>query len=292
MSKTVFSTQLQTLRNKNNVTQEQLAGALGVSAQAVSKWENGSYPDGDLLPRIADYFGVSIDYLYGRGGTQESIRQKIVNEMTALHEQNEREKIMETIMENCWATIVGGWQDNKHYYSRNKQITATTIGCTTYDEGFQYMRIGPDWEFYFAMPKPEKGYSVIFPDLDKLAELFALLGNSDVLKVLLELGTLDRNEMVTSDYISQKTGIEAVQVEAVMEKIRQMVCAELIRSCHVREKNGVKAGYSYGWVKEFPLMILLAAAAQLRDSVQICALQSDYRQNVNLFQEGLPWQKK
>ena len=55
---TVFSSQLQKLRKESGVTQEALASHLGVSPQAVSKWENGSYPDGDLLPKIADYFSV------------------------------------------------------------------------------------------------------------------------------------------------------------------------------------------------------------------------------------------
>ena len=50
-----FGESLQALRKEAKVTQEQLATHLGVSAQAVSKWENGSYPDGDLLPRIADH---------------------------------------------------------------------------------------------------------------------------------------------------------------------------------------------------------------------------------------------
>ena len=38
---TVFSKQLQMLRKQSGITQEQLAAKLGVTAQAVSKWENG-----------------------------------------------------------------------------------------------------------------------------------------------------------------------------------------------------------------------------------------------------------
>ena len=53
------------LRQKNNLTQEQVAGKLGVSYRAVSKWENGANtPDIALLPEIANLFGVTIDSLF------------------------------------------------------------------------------------------------------------------------------------------------------------------------------------------------------------------------------------
>ena len=49
------------------MTQEQLANALGITFQAVSKWENGiSSPDLSTLPLLADLFGVSVDQLLGR----------------------------------------------------------------------------------------------------------------------------------------------------------------------------------------------------------------------------------
>ena len=52
------------LRKEKGITQEELANALGVSAQAVSKWENNSScPDVSLLTDIADYFGVTVDAL-------------------------------------------------------------------------------------------------------------------------------------------------------------------------------------------------------------------------------------
>ena len=54
------------LRKAKGVTQDDLAKFVGVSAQAVSKWENGGVPDTELLPKIADYFKVSIDCLFDR----------------------------------------------------------------------------------------------------------------------------------------------------------------------------------------------------------------------------------
>lgn len=53
------------LRQRMNLTQEQVANKLGVSYQAVSKWEVGANtPDIALLPDIANLFGVSIDSLF------------------------------------------------------------------------------------------------------------------------------------------------------------------------------------------------------------------------------------
>ena len=54
------------LRRRDGRTQETLANALGVTAQAVSRWEKGvCYPDMSMIPSIANYFGVSIDELFG-----------------------------------------------------------------------------------------------------------------------------------------------------------------------------------------------------------------------------------
>ena len=53
-------------RKKRGITQEELANALGVTNQAVSKWESGKCaPDIQLLPDIAEYFNISIDELFG-----------------------------------------------------------------------------------------------------------------------------------------------------------------------------------------------------------------------------------
>jgi len=56
------------LRIAKGITQEQFGYELGVSAQAVSRWENGAtYPDITMLPMIADFFDVTLDELMGRG---------------------------------------------------------------------------------------------------------------------------------------------------------------------------------------------------------------------------------
>ena len=56
---------LRAYRKRCGCTQQALAKALGVTAQAVSRWERGNcYPDLLLLPKIAAYFDISIDRLF------------------------------------------------------------------------------------------------------------------------------------------------------------------------------------------------------------------------------------
>lgn len=60
-----FSQRFKELRKAKNLSQETVAERLGITSQAVSKWECSlSYPDIELLPAIADMLGVSIDSLF------------------------------------------------------------------------------------------------------------------------------------------------------------------------------------------------------------------------------------
>ena len=69
------------LRQRNRITQETLAEALGVTSQAVSRWEaSGSYPDMEIIPAIANYFGVSIDELFGYSSDREEKIKSILAE--------------------------------------------------------------------------------------------------------------------------------------------------------------------------------------------------------------------
>ena len=67
MAETTIGKRIVILRKQHGLTQEQLAERVGVSAQAVSKWENDqSCPDISTLPLLADALEVSVDHLLGR----------------------------------------------------------------------------------------------------------------------------------------------------------------------------------------------------------------------------------
>ena len=59
---------LQKARKESGLSQEELAEQLGVSRQAVSKWENDSgYPEMEKMIRLSQIYQVSLDYLVGNG---------------------------------------------------------------------------------------------------------------------------------------------------------------------------------------------------------------------------------
>ena len=78
------------LRKRKGITQEQLASALNISPQAISKWEtNTSFPDTQMLPLIANYFEVSIDYLfYGDEYAYNDIYNKVWHKVAKFDQQS------------------------------------------------------------------------------------------------------------------------------------------------------------------------------------------------------------
>ena len=68
-------------RKRLGLTQDRLAEQLGVTAQAVSKWENDlSCPDITMLPRLAAIFGVTTDQLLGVEPQQEAVEAELVDD--------------------------------------------------------------------------------------------------------------------------------------------------------------------------------------------------------------------
>ena len=94
-----IGSKIRELRRRDSRTQEELANALGVTAQAVSRWESGgSYPDMEIVPAIANFFGVSIDELFGYHGEREAKVDALLAKVDELDIQNMRDDVT---MDEC-----------------------------------------------------------------------------------------------------------------------------------------------------------------------------------------------
>ncbi len=96
-----FGERLRTLRKNQGITQDALAEYLNISYQAVSKWENGmGFPEISLLPAIANFFGVTSDYLLGinKDNNEDKITETLAQARKFTH-TGEIEKSIRTIEE-------------------------------------------------------------------------------------------------------------------------------------------------------------------------------------------------
>lgn len=96
-----IGTKIRAMRLGASMTQEQLANKLGVSAQAVSKWESGSnMPDIQILPDLSVIFGVTIDSLFDL--TDESKMERIENMLYDVRFLTEKEfRSAESYLKDC-----------------------------------------------------------------------------------------------------------------------------------------------------------------------------------------------
>ena len=84
-----LSENIRQLRKSMNMTQDHLASLIGVTPQAISRWEsNSGYPDMEIIPTIANVFHVTIDELFGYNSDREKRIEEIINTGEKLQQEN------------------------------------------------------------------------------------------------------------------------------------------------------------------------------------------------------------
>ena len=140
------------LRGRDGRTQEDLAEALGISPQAVSRWEKGgAYPDMELIPAIANYFGVTIDELFGYEGDREKKIDNILAQIEAYDIPHDGD---DTWVEPCLAILREGLAE----FPGNERLIIT-LAETLWEAGW---RRNGGWQGY-----DENGYILYCYDLEK-----------------------------------------------------------------------------------------------------------------------------
>jgi len=89
----ILGEKIKELRKRDGRKQEDLANVLGVTTQAVSRWEsNVCYPDMNMIPAIANYFHVSIDSLFGYNNDRDKKIQELSKAVNRYFIDNGMEK--------------------------------------------------------------------------------------------------------------------------------------------------------------------------------------------------------
>lgn len=212
-------------RKAAGLTQEQLGDLLGVSGQAVSKWENGGYPDAYLLPKLSAALGVSIDTLFG---IEKSIADTTENEILDYifdycKNQSDNKKSasekFDFLFRAMWAIQCGyisidARSDLEEIIEINKgnpQITSQIID----NAGTTYLSLVKDFPIFCAVKDTKEISSKILNEED-FPEFFSLLSDPDSLKAVIFTQSADCISQYTEKALSEKIGISQEKLAEIM----------------------------------------------------------------------------
>lgn len=194
MQRKTIGLQIAQFRKSIGMTQEELGKAVGVSTQAVSRWENGGMPDAELLPQIADILGVSIDALFSQ--EEQSIPDvgDVLYRWLRTQPPGTR---LERLTSILWETAVRSIAivNTSAEYSQNRPLTnpitdengklLRTLLST--DEGVVLGVGAEEMSFISIFPEPAEGYARYLLPHDIYRSLFAALAEPGALELLFML---------------------------------------------------------------------------------------------------------
>lgn len=214
-----LSGNIKRLRLEKNLTQEQLATKLGVSAQAVSKWETSeTYPDGALLIPLANELEVSLDELFGNESvTMADISSKIVK---LIHntEVTERFNVARDIGWQIERGLFNCRMEIEKKYDPNEIKNQKNASYILDDNGFTIVSNGKE-PFFSVFPQPAEGYGHFLNDKDDLQKIFAALSHTDTMNALIYLYHKNENYVFESAVLERDCEIANDQINAVIEDL-------------------------------------------------------------------------
>ena len=203
-------------RKIKGYTQEHLGELVGVSGQAVSKWENGGVPDTYLLPTISKVLGVSIDALFGAEKKMSEYSQdEILDDLFEFCLQKTYRKdggidLFKFLFDAIW-TVQSAYFGNESRLPLddvveknrgNQQITSQIIN----NEGTTYLSLVESFPFFCAVwDTPEISKKLLSEK--NFGEFFSLLASEDGMKAILFTQSTTESRQYTADMMAKKIGM-------------------------------------------------------------------------------------
>ncbi len=252
--------QIKKLRTEQGITQEQLGQMVGVTTQAVSKWERGGTPDAELLPVLADVLHVSIDVLFGR--EEQTIYTAIARRLSKMNSK----EAYTFAFRICWMLEIGLFQNAAmvEYFLNTftdpfsiADVNSDYAAKIMQDNGVAVMRLSQGLQHFFLMLEPENTIRDQLSDPAKLRKIFAVFSDEKLLRIIFYLYSR-LNTPIDASLISRHTGLSIHEVNACMD----ILCQNKLATCTtIRTADGYL--HSYLFHHESSVIPLLCFADEL-----------------------------
>lgn len=251
-----FSKNLTKYRKSCGMTQGQLAAKLNVTPQAVSKWENGSLPDSEFLPKLSGILGVSIDVLFGI--KQEQPEQDVEQLITQKIRQTPAQERADLIMKFYYAAIsaYNDYTPTAAKYPENLELE--TYAELRTDNECSIARLNDDLKYCCFVKIPENGVDSYTEVCDNMIYLFQTLANKDTINIVHYLGSCYRNRMQSLEYISKQVDIPVKRVKKIMDNLDRLGIVWRV-SADITDTPTIIYGYGHNT----PLTCLLVIAKSI-----------------------------
>ena len=189
----VLSEQIAALRKERGLTQEQLGKMVGVSSQAVGKWEKGGAPDVELLPVIAEKLGDTIDALFGlEGGEGVDVTGAVCGWLFSFPEGERIDRLCRLVWSVIKSFLPGGVEMPRMDYLSSCRTSKENSGQLMYSQlnmghGLLLDVHAEDLSFVTLWPEPKEGFAAYFSPMEDYRGLFSLLARPGCLELLEEL---------------------------------------------------------------------------------------------------------
>ena len=246
------------LRKEKSATQEELASKVGVSSQAVSKWENGGMPDAELLPRIADFFEVSIDTLFGRSLKDQCDAAQVI--ASQFEDKNEEQRI-QTMFKLCWEMEKALFDPGSSAQRENLDEMQQSIGdgyqtysSIIFDSGFTRIGIGNRLPYFLLVPESKDKEKAFFNGIDYTA-FFKDLSDQNVFNAMLLLNKRKTRKSFTTNLLVKMLDIDQDTAADIIRILRKY---NLIHTTQLEMDDEEQEIYTYNPTPSFIALLIFA----------------------------------
>lgn len=270
MNDHLIGIQISKFRRAAGMTQEELGEAVGISGQAVSRWECGGAPDITLLPAIADKLGVTIDALFGRDGNGHVDIEDVVGGWLSSFPTKER---MNRLCRLVWLSVKYLLDDGVGI--PEMEYLETCLGDVRNRLMLSQIRTAggilldihaEDLSFVTLWPEPKDGYATWLAPKEEYRRLFGLLSRQGCLELLEYLHCRKRSYFV-AEAAAKQLEMPCKAVEELLDALKER---QILRSIELEMEGGEVKAYELAEPTAFVPFLYLARCFMQTGMNYIC----------------------